>query len=143
MNRVVLLLVFMLFSSCKDKGEAPDDVVAELMQRQGYWKLAGADAFLDGGTCCLSFISTTGRIVHVAARSNLHRKNGKLVFEIWRHYNDKEARVVEPNSELEASLLWLLDNYDERPEIKIERDYAKAFSTAIKDRTGVFPIPTQ
>ena len=140
MKRVILFLVFALLASCKDGDQAPVDVVSELMQRKGYWKLAGADAFADGGTYCLSFM-TQGRIVHVAARPNSQRKNGKLVFELWHYYNDPASQVIEPNSALEASVLWLLENYEERPEIKIERDYAKAFSTAIKDRSGMFPIP--
>lgn len=139
MKTIYFLVFIVIVAICACKKTAEQDAYAEIQQRIGYWKIAGADAFADGGSYCLSFMSPSGRILHVFARPDSQRIGGKLVIEVARSYNDR--MVVDSGSEVEGSVLWLLDHYQEVPEVRIGREYATSFSRVIKDRSGPFPIP--
>ncbi|MDX6766030.1 MAG: hypothetical protein SFU85_04490 [Candidatus Methylacidiphilales bacterium] len=138
MKSIAAILLLLFFGGCSQTSK--EDALTELAQKKGYWKLAGADSFLDGGSYCLSFISPYGQILHIFVLPDRDRTNGDLVFEVRRDYNDKNPIVVFPNSEIEEQVLWLLQNYTERPQIFIWRDYANAMAYSLKHRNEAFPF---
>jgi hypothetical protein len=138
MKNLAVFMILLVLAACS---QAPkEDVITELARKGGDWKLAGGDMFMDGGSGCLSFISTAGRIVHIFVLPDGRRKNGELVFEVRRDYGREGAILIEPNSEIEAQVLWLLQNYSERREMILGRDYAERMAYALKHRTADFPL---
>lgn len=140
--RFLAVSLLALLAACSQKQEHEIDPVEQLATKAGYWKLAGADMFGDGGSYCLSFMSEDGAVFHLFALADNYRREGKLVFEIRRTYSDPQAIEVEENSSLQEAVIWLLQNYDKRPEIEIGPEYAQRMIAALHDRRGAFPFPS-
>ena len=67
------------------------------------------------------------------------RRDGKLVFELRRSYDDPNAITIQEGDPNQDAMVWLLSNYQERPEIKIEKAFAQRLSHALMNREGPFP----
>jgi len=133
----LLLTIFLFAVSCH--ASDLNDPINELRANDGIWKIAGADSFSDGGSFCLSFLSQTGRILHLFILPDSARKDGKLVFQLRRSYDDPNAITIREGDANQEALIWLLKSYQERPEIKIERVFTQRLSHALMNRHDAFP----
>ena len=133
----LLLTIFLFAVSCH--ASDLNDQINELRANDGIWKIAGADSFSDGGSFCLSFLSQGGRVLHVFILPDSARKDGKLVFQLRRSYDDPDAITIQEGDANQDALIWLLKNYQERPEIKIEKEFARRLSHALMNRKDPFP----
>ena len=139
MRIIITILSCCLLTAChpQKKDLSP---IENLLSKNGYWKLAGGDSFKDGGSFCLTFLSESGEALHVFVLPDRQRNNGKLEFELRTNYNRKTSVKIHEGSELENCVVWLLDNYADRPEIQIPRTEVAKMKTALLHRTGEFPF---
>ena len=136
-NMRVLLII--LFFAVRCHANDLNDPISELRANDGIWKIAGADSFSDGGSFCLSFLSQSGHILHLFILPDSARRDGKLVFELRRSYDDPNAITIQEGDPNQDAMVWLLSNYQERPEINIEKAFAQRLSRALMNREGPFP----
>lgn len=133
----VLLILLLLAGRCH--ANDLNDPISELRANEGIWKIAGADSFSDGESICLSFLSQSGHVLHLFILPDCARKNGKLVFQLRRSYDDSNAITIQEGDANQEAMIWLLKNYKERPEIPIEKAFTQRLSHALMNRNG--PIP--
>jgi len=133
-----VLLTILLFAMRCDASDL-NDPINELRANDGIWKIAGADSFSDGGSICLSFLSQSGHVLHLFILPDSARKNGKLVFQLRRSYDDSNAITIQEGDANQEAMIWLLKNYQERPEIQIEKAFTQRLSHALMNRNGPFP----
>ena len=132
-----LLTIFLFAVSCHASDlNAP---INELRANDGIWKIAGADSFSDGGSYCLSFLSQTGRVLHLFILPDSARSEGKLVFQLKRSYDDPATITIQEGDSNQEAVIWLLKNYQERPEIKIEKAFTQRLANALMNRKDPFP----
>jgi hypothetical protein len=132
-----LLTILLFVVSCH--ASEVNDPINELRANDGIWKIAGADSFSDGGSFCLSFLSQSGRVLHLFILPDSARKNGKLVFQLKRNYDDPDAITIQEGDANQDAMIWLLKNYQERPEIRIEKAFTQRLSHALINRNDPFP----
>ena len=135
MRTFLIILLFAVRCHANDL----NDPISELRANDGIWKIAGADSFSDGGYFCLSFLSQSGHVLHLFILPDSARKNGKLVFELRRSYDDPDTITIQEGDANQDAVIWLLSNYQERPEIKIEKAFTQRLSHALMNREGPFP----
>lgn len=135
MRSLLTILLFVVSCHASDV----NDPINELRANDGIWKIAGADSFSDGGSFCLSFLSQSGRVLHLFILPDSARKDGKLVFQLKRHYDDPDAITIQEGDANQDAVIWLLKNYQERPEIGIEKAFTQRLSHALINRNDPFP----
>ena len=138
-NMRVLLTILLFAVRCH--AYDLNDPISELRANDGIWKIAGADSFSDGGYFCLSFLSQSGHILHLFILPDSARRDGKLVFELRRSYDDPNAITIQEGDPNQDAMVWLLSNYQERPEINIDKAFARRLSRALMNREEPFPSP--
>ena len=139
MNRALIITACCFLFGCGHQKQ-DSSPITHLLTQNGYWKMAGGDAFLDGGSVCLTFISGSGEALHLFVLADNFRENGKLKVEFRRNYNDKNPVVILEGSQLEKRAIWLLDNYHDRPEIQSPKTEIAQIRQAILNRKGEFPF---
>lgn len=130
-----ILLVYLVLTTV----DVFADPVKDLLSRSGYWKIAGADSFADGGSYCLSFLSQDGVALHLFILPDKARRKGELVFQLRRSYNDPTPVEVTRDSDVEEAVFWLLENYASREEILIESAFSLRLLNVMKNPKLPFP----
>lgn len=111
---------------------------SHLVSNPDHWDYAYSSVFSDGGSYAYGFINNEGLIVYLVALSPM-RSPEKRVISLQRSFNDSDATVLVPGSNLEANVLKLVENANEYPWMKEHMPALDSLKAMLRDRSTPFP----